>query len=81
MAGIIGIPGRLQSVQAADFARNPRPTSSECASDFEKLSSGLSSALGNSSRCAVGLPLGTIDVLAHTGSQLYHAEDNLQLRT
>ena len=31
MAGIIGIPGRLQSVQAAAFARNPRPTSSECA--------------------------------------------------
>ena len=31
MAGIIGIPGRLQSVQAAVFARNPRPTSSECA--------------------------------------------------
>ena len=30
MAGIIGIPGRLQSVQAAAFARNPRPTSSEC---------------------------------------------------
>ena len=31
MAGIIGMPGRLQSVQAAGFARNPRPTSSECA--------------------------------------------------
>ncbi len=31
VAGIIGIPGRLQSVQAAIFARNPRPTSSECA--------------------------------------------------
>ena len=31
MAGIIGIPGRLQSVQAAAFARNPRPTSSEYA--------------------------------------------------
>jgi alpha-glucosidase len=31
VAGIIGIPGRLQSVQAAAFARNPRPTSSECA--------------------------------------------------
>ena len=31
MAGIIAIPGRLQSVQAAAFARNPRPTSSECA--------------------------------------------------
>ena len=31
MAGIIGIPGRLQSVQAAGFARNLRPTSSECA--------------------------------------------------
>ena len=31
MAGIIGIPGRLQSVQAAAFARNPRSTSSECA--------------------------------------------------
>jgi hypothetical protein len=30
-AGIIEIPGRLQSVQAAAFARNPRPTSSECA--------------------------------------------------
>ena len=31
VAGIIGIPGRLQSVQAAAFAWNPRPTSSECA--------------------------------------------------
>jgi hypothetical protein len=31
VAGIIGTPGRLQSVQAAAFARNPRPTSSECA--------------------------------------------------
>jgi len=31
VAGIIEMPGRLQSVQAADFARNPRPTSSECA--------------------------------------------------
>jgi hypothetical protein len=31
VAGIIGIPGRLQSVQAAAFARNPRPTSSEYA--------------------------------------------------
>jgi putative ABC transport system substrate-binding protein len=31
VAGIIGIPGRLQSVQAAGFARNLRPTSSECA--------------------------------------------------
>ena len=30
-ASIIGMPGRLQSVQAAGFARNPRPTSSECA--------------------------------------------------
>ena len=31
MAGIIGIPGRLQLEWVADFARNPRPTSSECA--------------------------------------------------
>jgi hypothetical protein len=29
VAGIIGIPGRLQSVQAAGFARNLRPTSSD----------------------------------------------------
>ena len=36
MAGIIGIPGRLQSVQAAAFARNPRPTSSECALSGER---------------------------------------------
>ena len=31
MAGIIGIPGRLQSEQVAAFDRNPRPTSSEYA--------------------------------------------------
>ena len=31
MAGIIGIPGRLQSEWVAAFARNPRPTSSEYA--------------------------------------------------
>jgi AraC family transcriptional regulator of adaptative response/methylated-DNA-[protein]-cysteine methyltransferase len=31
VAGIIRIPGRLQSVQAADFARNGWPTSSEYA--------------------------------------------------
>ena len=31
VAGIIGMPGRLQSVQAAAFARNPRPILSECA--------------------------------------------------
>jgi NDP-sugar pyrophosphorylase family protein len=31
VAGIIGIPGRLQLEWVADFARNPRPTSSECA--------------------------------------------------
>ena len=31
MAGIIGIPGRLQLEWVAAFARNPRPTSSECA--------------------------------------------------
>ena len=33
MAGIIGIPGRLQLEWVAAFARNPRPTSSECAND------------------------------------------------
>jgi hypothetical protein len=32
VAGIIGMPGRLQSVQAAGFAQNPRPNSSVCAS-------------------------------------------------
>jgi hypothetical protein len=37
VAGIIGIPGRLQSVQAAAFARNPRPTSSEYAYTPEEL--------------------------------------------
>ena len=31
MAGIIGIPGRLHLEWVAAFARNPRPTSSECA--------------------------------------------------
>ena len=31
MAGIIGIPGRLQLEWVAAFARNPRPISSECA--------------------------------------------------
>jgi hypothetical protein len=31
VAGIIGIPGRLQLEWVAAFARNPRPTSSECA--------------------------------------------------
>ena len=31
MAGIIGMPGRLRSVQAAGFAGIKRPTSSECA--------------------------------------------------
>jgi hypothetical protein len=30
-AGIIGVPGRLQSVKAAGFVRSLRPTSSECA--------------------------------------------------
>jgi hypothetical protein len=31
VAGIIGIPGRLQLEWVAAFARNPRATSSECA--------------------------------------------------
>ena len=37
MAGIIGIPGRLQSVRAAAFARNYRPTSSEYAIQIDGL--------------------------------------------
>jgi hypothetical protein len=31
VAGSIGMAGRLQSVQVAAFVRNPRPTSSKCA--------------------------------------------------
>jgi hypothetical protein len=31
VTAIIGMPSRLQSVEAAGFARNQRPTSSECA--------------------------------------------------
>jgi hypothetical protein len=31
------MPGWLQSVQAADFARKPRPTSSECALEAERM--------------------------------------------
>jgi hypothetical protein len=33
VAGIIGTPGRLQLEWVAAFARNPRPTSSECAAE------------------------------------------------
>jgi hemerythrin-like domain-containing protein len=40
VAGIIGMPGRLQSVQAAAFARNPRPTSSEYATLSEQHQAG-----------------------------------------
>jgi multidrug resistance efflux pump len=36
VAGIIGIPGRLQLEWVAAFARNPRPTSSECAATAAK---------------------------------------------
>jgi hypothetical protein len=35
VAGIIGIPGRLQLDWVAAFARNPRPTSSECAAEVD----------------------------------------------
>jgi hypothetical protein len=49
VAGIIRIPGRLQSVQVAAFARNYRPTSSEYAPSVARMIGARSGAADDSS--------------------------------
>ena len=55
MAGIIGTPGRLQLEWVAAFARNPRPTSSECAVELDLLVKGQLAPFADTLGTRVGI--------------------------